>query len=37
IEGEGLKTNLDFHRFILQTKEFKEAKHHVKLLEELGY
>jgi acetyl-CoA carboxylase biotin carboxylase subunit len=37
IEGKGLKTNLDFHRFILQTKEFKEAKHHVKLLEELGY
>jgi acetyl-CoA carboxylase biotin carboxylase subunit len=37
IEGEGLKTNLDFHRFILQTREFKEAKHHVKLLEELGY
>jgi acetyl-CoA carboxylase biotin carboxylase subunit len=37
IEGKGLKTNLDFHRFILETKEFKEAKHHVKLLEELGY
>jgi len=37
IEGEGLKTNLEFHRFILQTKEFREAKHHVKLLEELGY
>ena len=37
IEGTGLKTNLEFHKFILQTKEFKEAKHHVKLLEELGY
>jgi acetyl-CoA carboxylase biotin carboxylase subunit len=37
IEGKGLKTNIDFHRFILQTKEFKEGKHHVKLLEELGY
>jgi len=37
VEGRGLKTNLEFHRFILQTKEFKEAKHHVKLLEELGY
>ena len=37
IEGRGLKTNIDFHKFILQTKEFKNAKHHVKLLEELGY
>ncbi len=37
IEGRGLKTNLEFHRFILQTREFREAKHHVKLLEELGY
>ena len=37
IEGKGLKTNIEFHKFILQTKEFKEAKHHVKLLEELGY
>ena len=37
IEGTGLKTNLEFHKFILQTKEFKEGKHHVKLLEELGY
>ncbi|NPB05147.1 MAG: acetyl-CoA carboxylase biotin carboxylase subunit [Aquificae bacterium] len=37
IEGKGLKTNLEFHKFILQTKEFREAKHHVKLLEELGY
>ncbi len=37
IEGTGLKTNIEFHKFILQTKEFREAKHHVKLLEELGY
>ncbi len=37
IEGKGLKTNLEFHKFILQTREFREAKHHVKLLEELGY
>jgi len=37
MEGKGLKTNLEFHKFILQTKEFREAKHHVKLLEELGY
>ncbi len=37
IEGQGLKTNIEFHKFILQTKEFKEAKHHVKLLEELDY
>ena len=37
IEGKGLKTNIEFHKFILQSKEFKEAKHHVKLLEELGY
>lgn len=37
IEGTGLKTNIEFHKFILQTKEFKEAKHHVKLLEELDY
>ena len=37
IEGKGLKTNIEFHKFILQTREFKEAKHHVKLLEELGY
>ena len=37
IEGRGLKTNIDFHRWILQTKEFRQAQHHVKLLEELGY
>ena len=37
IEGTGLKTNIEFHKFILQTKEFKGAKHHVKLLEELDY
>ena len=37
IEGEGLKTNIEFHKFILQTKEFQKAKHHVKLLEELNY
>ncbi len=37
IEGTGLKTNIEFHKFILQTREFREAKHHVKLLEELNY
>jgi acetyl-CoA carboxylase biotin carboxylase subunit len=37
IEGENLKTNIEFHKFILQTKEFREAKHHVKFLQEISY
>jgi acetyl-coenzyme A carboxylase carboxyl transferase subunit alpha len=35
IEGEGLKTNIDFHKRLLSTREFKMAKHHVKFLEEM--
>jgi len=35
IEGEGLKTNLDFHKRLLATREFKTAKHHVRFLEEM--
>ncbi|WP_448587900.1 acetyl-CoA carboxylase biotin carboxylase subunit [Thermocrinis sp.] len=35
VEGEGLKTNVDFHRRLLATREFRTAKHHVRFLEEM--
>ncbi len=35
IEGESLKTNLDLHKKILNTTEFKRNEHHVKFLENM--
>ncbi|WP_333784639.1 acetyl-CoA carboxylase biotin carboxylase subunit [Thermocrinis sp.] len=35
IEGEGLRTNIDFHKRLLATREFRTAKHHVRFLEEM--
>ncbi len=35
IKGQGLKTNADFHRRVLQSREFKEGKHHIGFVEEL--
>ena len=32
-EGEGLKTNVDFHKRVLKTKEFREGKHHIGFVE----
>ncbi len=33
IEGESLKTNIEFHERVLKTKEFRECKHHVGFVE----
>ncbi len=35
IEGNGLKTNIDFHKRVLQTREFKEGRHHIGFVEEM--
>jgi len=35
IRGEGLKTNVDFHRRVLQSIEFREGRHHIGFVEEL--
>jgi acetyl-CoA carboxylase biotin carboxylase subunit len=35
LSGEGLKTNLEFHRRVLRTREFKEGKHHIGFVEEM--
>ena len=35
IEGVGLKTNIEFHKRVLKTKEFKEGKHHIGFVEEM--
>ncbi len=35
IEGEGLKTNVEFHKRVLKSKEFKEGRHHVGFVEEM--
>ncbi len=35
IEGQGLKTNREFLRRVLNSKEFKEGKHHTHFVEEL--
>ncbi|WP_029552052.1 acetyl-CoA carboxylase biotin carboxylase subunit [Thermocrinis jamiesonii] len=35
IEGESLRTNIDFHKRLLATREFRTAKHHVRFLEEM--
>ena len=35
ISGEGLKTNLEFHKRLVSTREFLEGKHHVRFIEEM--
>ncbi len=35
VEGKGLKTNKDFHKRVLRSKEFREARHHIGFVEEL--
>ncbi len=35
ISGEGLRTNIEFHRRVLRTKEFKEGRHHIGFVEEM--
>ncbi len=35
IEGEGLKTNIEFHRRILSSLEFKRGKHHIGFVEKM--
>jgi len=35
IKGEGLKTNAEFHRRVLQSKEFREGRHHIGFVEEM--
>ncbi|SHK46389.1 acetyl-CoA carboxylase biotin carboxylase subunit [Thermocrinis minervae] len=35
IEGQGLKTNIEFHKRVISTREFREGKHHIRLVEEM--
>ena len=35
ISGQGLKTNLDFHKRVLSSREFQQGKHHIRFVEEL--
>ncbi len=35
VEGEGLKTNIDFHKRVLSSLEFREGKHHIGFVEKL--
>lgn len=35
IEGSSLKTNIELHKIILETKEFKDKTHHVKFLDNM--
>ena len=35
ISGEGLRTNIEFHKRVLKTKEFKEGRHHIGFVEEM--
>jgi Biotin carboxylase C-terminal domain. len=35
IEGKSLKSNLDLHRKLLDTTEFKKNEHHVRFLENM--
>ena len=35
ISGEGLKTNVEFHKRVLRSKEFREGKHHIGFVEEM--
>ena len=35
ISGKGLKTNIDFHKRVLMSKEFREGRHHIGFVEEM--
>ncbi len=35
VSGEGLMTNIEFHKRVLKTKEFKEGRHHIGFVEEM--
>lgn len=35
ISGHGLKTNIEFHKRVLSTREFLEGRHHTKFIEEM--
>ncbi len=35
ISGQGLKTNVEFHKRVLSAREFQQGKHHIKFVEEL--
>ncbi len=35
ISGPGLKTNVEFHKRLINTREFIEGKHHVRFIEEM--
>ncbi|MCS7195966.1 MAG: acetyl-CoA carboxylase biotin carboxylase subunit [Aquificaceae bacterium] len=35
VSGKGLKTNIDFHKRVLSSREFRQGKHHIRFVEEL--
>jgi acetyl-CoA carboxylase biotin carboxylase subunit len=35
VSGRGLKTNIEFHRRVVSTREFVEGRHHIKFIEEM--
>jgi len=35
VSGRGLKTNIDFHKRVLSSREFQQGRHHVRFVEEL--
>jgi len=35
ISGSGLKTNIEFHKRVLSSREFQQGKHHIRFVEEL--
>ncbi len=35
ISGSGLKTNIEFHKKVLSSREFQQGKHHIRFVEEL--
>ncbi|MCS7170839.1 MAG: acetyl-CoA carboxylase biotin carboxylase subunit [Aquificaceae bacterium] len=37
LAGNGLKTNIDFHKRILSSREFQQGKHHIRFVEELMF
>ncbi|MCS6876261.1 MAG: ATP-grasp domain-containing protein, partial [Aquificaceae bacterium] len=37
ISGRGLKTNIEFHKRVLSSREFQKGKHHIRFVEELMF
>lgn len=35
VSGRGLKTNIEFHKRVVSTREFVEGRHHIKFIEEM--